>query len=485
LHDGTHGINLNNKIRILDKLQVPGPEDLQEVASRVKESKEAPFALCADIKQAHRNVKVRASDWPRMACKSSSQSRVLWLNRVGTFGISSAAYYWTRLFAAVGRWTFRVLHSDSFYMLIYVDDLRVIVYGPDKFITLWALFLALEVLGTPFAYHKFHGGLEMDYIGYHINYFAWASGISAKRAGWITEWITRAESSNWVVTGRQLVEFVGRMNFVTRMLTWMKPFLAPLFAWQSVLNRSTAAQLPEMAILVLRFFRFQFEAGARLDAVHMSWPCHDRQAFRTDAKCERGRIVLGGWSLDHGLDTKRAPWFVLEIFPKDMPSLFKEDHSSEWASTAAELLGSYAGLVAFGHTKSSGGRDHLRLQVCAGTDNKSTPAITARGISNKWPVQGIHMQLATTMRKANKLCRLSWRPREENQDADDLTNLRTGGFSSQLQVPLRLEDLPMELFNDLQSAYHDFKQKREQLSRLKRVEPKTSKRQKLSDKTEW
>ncbi|CAE7879439.1 unnamed protein product, partial [Symbiodinium necroappetens] len=57
LHDGTHGINLNNKIKILDKLQVPGPEDLQEVASRVKESKEAPFALCADIKQAHRNVK--------------------------------------------------------------------------------------------------------------------------------------------------------------------------------------------------------------------------------------------------------------------------------------------------------------------------------------------------------------------------------------------------------------------------------------------
>ena len=43
LHDGTHGINLNNKIKILDKLQVPGPEDLQEVASRVKESKEAPL----------------------------------------------------------------------------------------------------------------------------------------------------------------------------------------------------------------------------------------------------------------------------------------------------------------------------------------------------------------------------------------------------------------------------------------------------------
>ena len=229
LHDGTHGINLKNKIRILDKLQVPGPEDLQEVASRVKESKEAPFALCADIKQAHRNAKVREADWPKLGCKSSSSSRVLWLNRVGTFGVSSAAYHWTRLFATVGRWAFRILHLDKFYMLIYVDDLHVIVFGSEKFTTLWALFLALEVVGTPFAYHKFKGGLEVDYIGYHLDYFTWAAGISAKRSAWIVEWVSRAEASNWTVVGRQLIEFIGRLNFVTRMLTWLKPFLAPLY----------------------------------------------------------------------------------------------------------------------------------------------------------------------------------------------------------------------------------------------------------------
>ena len=157
-------------------------------------------------------------------------------------------------------------------------------------------------------------------------------------------------------------------------------------------------------------------------------------------------LFLGCWSLDHGLDMRQAPWFALEIFPQDMPSLFKEDQSSEWASTAAELLGSYAGLVAFGHTKASGGRDHLRLQVCAGTDNKSTPAITAKGLSNKWPVQGIHMQLATTLRQANKLCKLSWRPREENQDADDLTNLRTDNFCAARRVHLKLDDIPLGSF---------------------------------------
>ena len=270
LHDGTHGINLNNSIVILDKLQVPGPEDLQEVASRVKESREAPFSLCADISHAHRNVKVRECDWPRLACKSSSASRVLWLNKVGTFGVSSAAYYWTRLFGAVGRWAFRVLHSDKFYMLVYVDDLHVVVYGSDKFETLWILFLALEVMGTPFSFHKFKGGVNVDYIGYHLCYYTWSAGISEKRATWIIEWINQAEQAQWMVTGRQLTEFIGRLNFVTRLLAWLKPFLAPLFAWSAALNRSTAATAPEMVIHVLRFYRWQFLHGARLDTVHMS-----------------------------------------------------------------------------------------------------------------------------------------------------------------------------------------------------------------------
>ena len=485
LHDGTHGINLNNRIVITDKLQVPGPEDLQEVAARVKESKEAPFSLCADISQAHRRVKVREADWPRLSCKASSQSRVLWLNCVGTFGVSSAAYYWSRLFGAVGRWTFRVLSLDQFYMLIYVDDLHVVVFGCDKYDTLWLLFLALEVMGTPFSFHKFKGGVEVDYIGYHLSYFTWAAGISEKRASWIVEWIDRVEADGWMVSGRRLVEFTGRLNFVTRMITWLKPFLAPLFAWNGVLSRSTVARLPEMVMLVLRFFRHQFSSGARLDSVHMTWPAQQRQAFRTDAKCERGRIVLGGWSLDHGVDTRQAPWFALEVFPNDLPALFKPDGSSEWASTAAELLGSYVGLHAFGHLKKSAGRDSLKMQVCGGTDNKATPAIAAKGLSNKWPVQGIHMQLSVALREANKVCKLAWRPREENQDADDLTNLKTENFVPSKRVTVALKDLQMGLFHELHEHYESFRDERAAMSAAKKIEPKATKRQKLLDKTEW
>eukprot|EP00439_Symbiodinium_sp_Y106_P006041 s4070_g1.t1 len=307
-------------------------------------------------------------------------------------------------------------------MLIYVDDLHVIVYGGEKFMTLWALFLALEVVGTPFAYRKFKGGLEVDYIGYHLDYFTWTAGISAKRSAWIVDWVSRAEASNWTVVGRQLIEFIGRLNFVTRMLTWMKPFLAPLYAWQSAIGRGTVALEGLYHHNHDSKKAIHFENGARLDSVQACWPATDRQAFRTDAKCERGRIVLGGWSLERGLNTKEAQWFILDLTPQDVPALFKDDLSSEWASTSwslerglntkeaqwfildltpqdvpalfkddlssewastsAELLGSYAGLVAFGHASPTGGRDRLKLQICAGTDNQSTPAITARGLSN-------------------------------------------------------------------------------------------------------
>ena len=65
LHDATHGIGLNNKIRVLDKLEVPGPDELLEVAALGRDSREAVFAISADISQAHRRVKVRRADWPR------------------------------------------------------------------------------------------------------------------------------------------------------------------------------------------------------------------------------------------------------------------------------------------------------------------------------------------------------------------------------------------------------------------------------------
>ena len=49
--------------------------------------------------------------------------------------------------------------------------------------------------------------------------------------------------------------------------------------------------------------------------------------------------------------------------------------------------------------------------------------------------------------------RLEWRPREENQEADNLTNEIFDGFDPCKRVAIQLGDLPLELFLSLQSAY--------------------------------
>ena len=63
------------------------------------ECREASFCLSDDIRAAHRLVKVRRRDWPYMCCKADTESPAVWVNKFGTFGISSAPYWWAKLFA--------------------------------------------------------------------------------------------------------------------------------------------------------------------------------------------------------------------------------------------------------------------------------------------------------------------------------------------------------------------------------------------------
>eukprot|EP00439_Symbiodinium_sp_Y106_P005782 s7996_g1.t1 len=368
--------------------------------------------------------------------------------------------------------------------LVYVDDLHMVQAGKDKFLNLWLALLAYEVIGTPFSYAKFKGGITVDFIGYHIAYKGWAAGISERRAGWIIGWIDDCEAGGWMIAGRRLTELTGRLNFVARLLLWMRPFLAPLYAFQAVLNRGTVARAPAMVCIALTFLRSELKKGSRLESVLQAWP-DPRQAFRTDAKCETGRVVIAGWSLQKGTCTKDSDWFALEILPAQAPWLFKSDGSSQWASTSAELLASYAALHVFGHLNFEDRRDHLRLVINAGTDNRSAPSIQQKGLSNKWPVQAIHMQMVSCLHSCHKICRLQWRPREENVEADNLTNFRFEKFTAANRLHLEFSELEFSLLDMLVMAHESFEAERSKLAARFIKGEKASKRQKTEEKTSW
>ena len=99
------------------------------MVKRAGGSKEAVFGLFADVAQAHRRVLIRQADWGLLGCKARTSSDTLWLNCVGSFGASSASYWWTRLLGWVGRWMLHVLSVTPFWQCVFTGDMRLAAAG--------------------------------------------------------------------------------------------------------------------------------------------------------------------------------------------------------------------------------------------------------------------------------------------------------------------------------------------------------------------
>jgi len=150
---------------------------------------------------------------------------------------------------------------------------------------------------------------------------------------------------------------IGRLGFVAQLLVWLKPHLD---AWgaEAAVAPGTVGRLPETAVLTLKCILVQLKGGPFLLSAKRLI-CLEAEAFRTDARCEDGRVVLGGWEVNG--DTMLARWFSVEVSPSDAPFLFR-DEKSQCASTSAELLASLAALFAFGWLQ----RDAGRIRRCLG-----------------------------------------------------------------------------------------------------------------------
>lgn len=245
IHDGTHGVRLNNEIKVLDRLENPGPRELATIMRVSSEAQERViFAINADITKAHRRVKVRSSDWGAQACKTATGSKVVWLNLTGTFGVASAAYWWSRLMGLLGRHAVNLMGNSWVFVLVFVDDLHFAAGGGDRWCYIWRFITALEMVGTPFSYKKFRGGFTMDYVGYWLDYGRFEIGISEKRTAWLVEFVNKLETDKWLVLVRRYQEFHGRLGFASQVLPWIRPLLAPGYSWLAAVSKATTVKMP-------------------------------------------------------------------------------------------------------------------------------------------------------------------------------------------------------------------------------------------------
>ena len=233
------------------------------------------------------------------------------------------------------------------------------VSGKKRWLNLWCVILTLEVLGAPLAWEKFRGGLEVEWVGFWASLRLFRIGISAGRTDWILQQVEIYERDGYLIHMRRFQEFVGRLGFMAQALVWMRPFLAPMYAWSAAVSHKSTLPAPVLVRLVLRYVALELSGGERM--VPVKGPEFSLgEVFR---KAAEDCVVLGGWRLQE--DVSAASWFSLKIGVAEAPWLFKDGHSKQ-NSTVAELLAFYAALHAFGFFSSRERMEVLAVPVQRG-----------------------------------------------------------------------------------------------------------------------
>jgi len=336
------------------------------------------FALSGDVKRAHRLVKVAREDWGLQACRSGARGpEWVWLNRVGTFGISSAAYHWSRLMAGLGRLVYYMWGRAELALLVYVDDLLWLTRekgGIEKIVV--SIFL-LIVLGLPFTWKKFSGGLSLAWVGFSIDLKLCALGLSHARASWAVGWLRSCVECGRVRIA-DMNAVLGRLSFALTALNHLRPFLGPIYAWVAALQSTRTYQLPKAIKLIMLFLAKALEGPGRLVPVRAG--IQQPEAFRTDARAEGDEVWLGGWALDHA-DTKKCRWFSERLNHETAPWLYAAGDTYRQIASL-ELLATLAAVVSFG----VGGRPSYHIACSAGTDNRGNSFVASRLLTTKFPL---------------------------------------------------------------------------------------------------
>ena len=436
VHDGTHGISVNTEIRQPNRMPFPQFDDVEAAVGALKEKGPVRKMLMAfDIKAAHRLIPVQKEDWGLQSFRLEDEEEVF-VNMVGTFGVASAAFWWGRAAAVLFRTYHRVLPPHLlFYLLLFADDGLLMAAGEDYHRVILSLFLFLDLMEVPLSWRKTRGGFQTEWIGYKIDLEGWKVGVSQKKVRWLEEWTERVIQESHML-GREFKAGVGRLGFLAGAIAGARPFLAPLYAVSSRVGGSSYVELHLAVKLAIKFF-MDWVAGEPMKEPRRT-PKVAGEVFRIDAAADQDGICIGGWEVYGGKLPKEARWFSVKVTRRNCPWLYLKGEPFRTIA-AAELLAVTMAVMTF--KKDARWRDSEgRFSISGFTDNASNTFVVDKYLSTKFPVSLVLMELAFQMAKLNATLNLSWIPREQNEEADDLTKDRFEKFDLERRMEVNLED---------------------------------------------
>ena len=473
LYDGTHGVQVNKRIRVRDQDRCPTAVDIKRVQRQQALGSTSIFGLVADVAEAHNIVQVKESDWPKQSCQLEPGGEVYsW--KVGTFGVASAAYWWSRMGGAVGRLTMYGTSALTAapWISLMADDFRLEAQGAGFAEGLLYMIWLFVILGVPLQWKKLKGGVVLQWVGYELLLREHALGISQSRADWLANWYTGLLRDRTVLVGK-FSEGLGRAAFVYGALEYERPFLAPLYAFAALHAKESVRPLPLFALVLIQHMlnrlknRRHYPSAAALQG--------KGEPFRVDAKAEGNIIGIGGWlpvrDKDGAMQTMLSPWFSEELTESNAGWAYYKSNQPNRVIASLEAVGALMALVAFGPTAVEGQVHRCCVEVPGFTDNQGNSHALNRLMSSKYPLVCVIMELAAQLEKRGARMDVSWTPRELNDEADRLSNFDTTGFDPQRRIRVRPEKTKWLVLNEVLESGQEFYRERVALQESRRGAP--------------
>ena len=343
------------------------------------------FALTTDVSEAHRQVPAHPSDWHFLGCQVTKNPTVF-VNTVGTFGITSASFCWNRVGAAVGRISqFVVGKLATTWRMLVADDYHLEAGGEQYRFALIAFFIVCAVAGVPLSWNKTSGGESVTWVGFELVHKTRQLGISQRRADWFRRWTSEVAGSSTVHLG-SFEEGLGRVMFVAGALEYERPFLGPLYNFLALHPRDSVRAVPPYVSFFLRYLADQIAQCRQHDC--SSRMCPDQLAPRVYAQASAERTGIGGWfpHVDQSgkVNIKASRWFSHEITRDEWPWVFEKSPKPALVISTLEALAVLVALKVYYGQELRTDRNSIRI-VPTTTDNRGNGAALNKLMTTRYP----------------------------------------------------------------------------------------------------
>ena len=348
-----------------------------------------PFALTADVSEARCQIPIAERAWHFLGCQVVPGGPVF-INTVGTFGVASASYFWSRVATVIGRLSQHMAsRSAHTWHVLVADDFHLDAAGANYPAALLHFCTLCATANVPLSWGKTARGVVVSWMVFELLHRTRMLGITQRRADWLTKW-SREVAAAPVVNLASFEEGLGRVMCVVSALEYERPFLAPLYRFMTMHPRGSTRRVPAY----LRSFWTKLPSKITDGPLSFRFSSVDSNVFTPSGCTSQWRLDRSGRMVASlGRTRKRCPEKVVAVLVGSPSRGFSvgfrlrqetgTDHLDSGGARSATVVEALRGAPTRGTATTSDHPSHLDPQqgwmICTEqADDCTLPLVRAR-----------------------------------------------------------------------------------------------------------